>query len=72
MKVIAIKYLGPSEGVILEPFGIHQKDEIKFYPEKYGEALLGEYKSHRFEKVGSKDQDSKRSNKKGGANNGNI
>lgn len=46
-----IKYLGPSPVVIVAPYGDHRKDEIKDYPDEFGENLIATSKKQRFEAV---------------------
>lgn len=46
-----IKYLGPSQSVIVAPCGAHEKDEIKDYPDEFGAELLKTSKKQKFEAV---------------------
>jgi hypothetical protein len=43
-----IKYLGPSDKVLVHPHGEHRKDEIKEYPEKFGKELCETSRKQRF------------------------
>jgi len=46
-----IKYIGPTDGVIVEPFGIHRQGQVKYYPDQFGSELLATSKKQIFEKV---------------------
>jgi len=46
-----IKYMGPSDGVIVEPFGIHTRGQVKYYPDQFGKELLATSKKQKFEKI---------------------
>jgi len=55
-----IKYLGPSPSVNVAPYGAHKKEEIKDYPDKFGEALLATSKKQKFEAVDALQKKSKK------------
>jgi len=46
-----IKYLGPSPVVKIAPYGDHRKDEVKDYPDEFGEDLLATSKKQKFEAI---------------------
>lgn len=46
-----IKYLGPSDEVIVAPYGPHKKDAVKEYPDDFGAELLASSKKQKFEEV---------------------
>lgn len=46
-----IKYLGPSGLVFVAPYGGHEKDGVKDYPDEFGADLLSTSRKQRFEAV---------------------
>lgn len=44
-----IKYVGPNDHVIVGPFGRHDRDQIKEYPDEFGKELLASSQRQRFE-----------------------
>jgi len=43
-----ITYLGPSQAVIVHPFGEHRKNETKEYPDSFGEELIATSRKQQF------------------------
>lgn len=46
-----IKYTGPRDVINVAPYGLHGKDEVKDYPDEFGEDLLATSKKQKFEAV---------------------
>lgn len=46
-----IKYLGPGSSVNVGPYGQHNKNEVKNYPDEFAKELLATSKKQKFEVV---------------------
>ena len=51
-----LKYLGPRDQVLVEPYGRHWQDKVKEYPDDFAEALLATSVRQKFEAVGMPEQ----------------
>ena len=49
-----IKYNGPSDSANVPPYGKHQKDQVKAYPDDFGADLLATSNRQQFEEVKTK------------------
>ena len=47
-----IKYLGPRSRIRVAPYGWHEMEEEKEYPDEFGEELMETSKKNHFERVG--------------------
>ena len=50
-----IRYCGPRDHIMVVPYGVHNKDEIKEYPDEFGQDLLDTSTRQRFELVEEED-----------------
>jgi len=50
-----IKYLGPSDEVIVAPYGPHRKGDVKEYPDDFAEELLATSIKQKFEAIDAVD-----------------
>jgi len=46
-----VKYLGPRDGVHVEPYGVHLKNQVKDYPGDFAENLIATSQKQRFKAV---------------------
>lgn len=46
-----IKYLGPNDHVVVEPYGKHLRDQVKSYSRKFGEELLATSEKQMFKET---------------------
>jgi len=62
-----IKYLGPRDKVNVEPYGPQKQNEVKEYPDDFGEELLATSVKQRFEALGGPKPEPKGKEKNGKA-----
>jgi len=43
-----VKYLGPRDGVHVEPYGVHLKNQVKDYPDDFADDLIATSQKQQF------------------------